>query len=227
MKSLCHRFNPSDVEARSVEGSQDLPPISGLAAVYFNSTDPDRTEYRIRKDVVERIQPGVFDPYISGDVEILALRDHDEGLFLGRRSSGTLSVSLTDRGMEYKIQTPDTVQGRDTLALIQRRDISGSSFSMLRPKPQWSYEMRATGKTYVRTVGAIEGIHDLGPVLYPAYSGTSASIGARSCGITSLSRSAGPPAEVAEIETELTEFINVNWHQSEAELRLRQLAFRR
>jgi HK97 family phage prohead protease len=224
MKSLSRRFNPSDVDARTVEGSTDLPPICGLAAVYFDPANPDGTEYRVRSDVVERLQPGLFDAHINGNEEILGLRDHDENLFLGRRSSGTLETRLTNRGLEYTIHTPNTVHGRDTLALVQRRDISGSSFSMLRGKPVWSLETRSGEKLYVRTIGVIEGIHDLGPVLYPAYSGTSVQIGSRSCGITCLSRSAGPPAEIAEIETELTVFVRQNWLHAEAQLRLQQLA---
>lgn len=223
MKVISHRFNPSSVEARSIEGSTDLPPISGLAAVYYDPSKHDLTEYRLKPNVVERIPAGLFDAAISEDAEILGLQDHDEGRFLGRRSSGTLAVRLTERGLEYTIRTPDTAQGRDTLALIERRDISGSSFSMLRPKGQWSVEKRGAEKIYVRTVTQIEAVHDLGPVLYPAYSGTSAQIGSRSCGITCLSRSAGPPAEVAEIETELTEFVQKNWLAAEAQLRLQQL----
>jgi HK97 family phage prohead protease len=227
MKSLNYRYNPSDVAARSVEGSAELPPITGLAAVYFDPANMDGTEYRIRHDLVERIPAGLLDEHVGEDREILGLRDHDENLFLGRRSSKTLRTQITSRGLEYEIQTPNTQEGRDTLELIHRRDISGSSFSMLRAKARLSYEKRSSGSVYIRTITRMDAIHDLGPVLYPAYTGTSANIGARSCGLTNLKRSAGPPAEIAELEAELRDFINSNWLQSEAELRLRQLEIAR
>lgn len=222
MKSLHYRYNPSDVAARSVEGSADLPPITGLAAVYFDPANLEGTEYRVRHNLVERIPAGLLDQHVGEDREILGLRDHDENLFLGRRSSKTLKTQITSRGLEYEIRTPNTQEGRDTLELIHRGDISGSSFSMLRAKAMMSVEKRSGEVVYVRTITRMDAVHDLGPVLYPAYSGTSANIGARSCGVTNLKRSAGPPAEIAEIEAEVQEFIRSNWLQSEAELRLRQ-----
>lgn len=228
MKSLHYRYNPSDVSVRSsVEGAGELPPITGLAAAYFDPTNMEGTEYRVRHNLVERIPAGLLDEHVSADQEILGLRDHDENLFLGRRTSKTLQTQLTKRGLEYEIRTPDTTEGRDTLTLIQRGDISGSSFSMLRAKAMLHVEKRSGEVVYVRTIQSIQGIHDLGPVLYPAYTGTSAQIGARSCGLTNLKRSAGPPAEIAELEAELRDFINSNWLQSEAELRLRQLEIAR
>lgn len=219
------RFTP-EIEARNVEGSAELPPISGMAAVYYDPANADQTQYSLAPQVVERLPPGLFDATIAGDSEILALANHDPGEFLGRRSSGTLKVSLTSRGLHYEVQTPPTRAGRDAVSLIQRRDMNGSSFSMWRPKGTWSHEMQGTERRYVRTVDSIESIVDLGPVLQPAYSGTSATIGSRSCGVTMLSRSAGPPAEIAEIQAELADFIQRNWNQSESDLRLRQLQLR-
>lgn len=223
MNHYAKRFTLSPVEARSIEGSTDLPPITGMAAVYYDAARPDETQYALRSNIVERIQPGVFDELLGEDADILALQDHDPNLFLGRRSSGTLKVTLTPAGMAYEIRTPRTRVGEDTLALIERRDISGSSFQMYRPRAVWSHEMAENEKRYVRTVNQIEAIVDLGPVLQPAYLGTTANVGRRCCGITSLSRSAGPPAELDQIEAELTAFVNQNWHASEAQLRLRQM----
>jgi HK97 family phage prohead protease len=194
-----------------------------MAAVYYDPGRPDETQYALRSNIFERIERGVFDGLLGEDADILALQDHDPALFLGRRSSGTLTVTLTPAGMAYEIKTPRTRVGEDTLALIERRDISGSSFQMYKPKAVWSHEMAGTEKRYVRTVNQIESIVDLGPVLQPAYLGTSANVGKRCCGFTRLSRSAGPPEELTQIEAELAEFVNANWHQSEAQLRLQQM----
>jgi len=225
------RYNLASVEARAVEGSNELPPITGMAAVYFDPANPDGTQYYLRSaaanqpEVVERIKPGIFDGMIGDMHDIEARQDHDPALFLGRTSSKTLTVTLNERGLAYEIKTPNTQVGRDTLHLIERRDISGSSFQMFRPTATWSYELAGTEKRYVRNVNSLQQIVDLGPVLHPAYRGTSAQLGKRSCGMTCLARSSGPPAELVAIESELSAFINQNWHASEAALRLQQIAF--
>lgn len=233
MQSLYRRYTP-DIAARSLDAagtdSGELPAITGMAAVYYDASRSEDTQYMLARSVdgvvVERLFPGIFEPALSNPDDILALQDHDPALFLGRRSSGTLHIELTPAGMAYRIQTPPTKVGLDTLALIQRRDITGSSFSMWKARGAWSLEIVGTEKRYVRTVQSFEKLVDLGPVLQPAYPGTSAIIGARSCGITQLSRSAGPPAEIADIEAELADFVRSNWLQAEADLRLRQLQLR-
>lgn len=226
--NIFRRFNLQPVEARSVEGSSELPPISGQAAVYFDPANADATQYTLAPHVVERMSAGIFEPALANEDDILALQDHDPALFLGRRSSGTLKVALNERGLGYEVQTPPTQVGQDTISLIHRRDITGSSFSMWKPTGAWSFEGRGTEKRcYVRTVQSFEKIVDMGPVLQPAYPGTSANVGSRSCGITCVGRSAGPPAEIAAIESELAAFIQANWYQAEAQLRMRQIDLRR
>ena len=42
------RYNLASVEARAVEGSTELPPITGMAAVYFDPQNPDGTQYYLR-----------------------------------------------------------------------------------------------------------------------------------------------------------------------------------
>lgn len=223
------RFNPLEVRCGCGQQAKDsgkLPEITGTAAVFHDPTDP-LTEYQLRSQIVERIPPGVFDEVLAGDDDVLGLRDHDESLFLGRRSSGTLRLSLSARGLDYVIDTPNTREGLDTLELIQRGDIRGSSFSMRKAKGSWSVERRNGLALYVRTITGFEGIHDLGPVIVPAYPGTSAELSTvrRSCAMTSRHASQ-PPAEMADIETEVAEFIRRNWYEAEAALQLRQLAFR-
>lgn len=221
------RFNPFEVRCACQGDGGQLPKIMGRAAVFFDPADP-LTEYQLRSQIVERIPPGVFDQVLSGEDDILGLRDHDESLFLGRRSSGTLRVSLSERGLDYEIDTPNTREGLDTLELLNRRDIKGSSFSMRKARGTWSVEKRNGSALYVRTITGFDGVHDLGPVLVPAYPGTTAETmtARRSCAMVNRRHAGQPPAEMAEIEGDLQQFIRLNWMQSEAELQLRQLAFR-
>lgn len=227
MKSIFRRYT-AGIEARSIEGAADgaLPPITGMAALYYDAANQGGTEYPLGgPHIVERLSAGIFDPILGSEDDILALQDHDPALFLGRRSSGTLQVSLTDKGLAYRIDTPATQVGHDTLSLIQRRDIQGASVAMYKPKGSWSVEMAGLERRYVRTVTSLERVVDLGPVLQPAYPGTSAQIGFRSCGVTLSRRSSGLPEEMSEIQAELQDFIHQNWNKSEAAYRLRQLEF--
>lgn len=230
MKNIFRRYT-AGIEARSIDGAADgtLPPITGMAALYFDPENQAGTEYPLGgPNIVERLSAGIFDPIIGSEDDILALQDHDPALFLGRRSSGTLQVSLTDKGLAYRIDTPCTQVGQDTLSLIQRRDIQGASVAMYKPKGSWSFEMQGLERRYIRTVTSLEKVVDLGPVLQPAYPGTSAEIGFRSRGVTLSKLSAGvfsASEEMTEVQSELQGFIQENWNRSEAAYRLRQLEF--
>ena len=91
-----------------VEGRQ----LVGLAA-------PFDSETRIA-DFRERIAPGAFARTLAEHRDILALVDHDPGRVLGRTRSGSLSLSETAAGLEYRIALPDTTIGRDLRALAER-----------------------------------------------------------------------------------------------------------
>ncbi|KJT31822.1 phage pro-head protease [Salmonella enterica subsp. enterica serovar Heidelberg str. 622737-11] len=76
----------------------------------------------------EIIRPGAFDEVLNDDVR--ALFNHDPNFILGRRSAGTLALTVDERGLRYDITAPETQTIRDlVLAPMQRGDINQSSFA--------------------------------------------------------------------------------------------------
>ncbi|VEB57000.1 phage pro-head protease [Salmonella enterica subsp. enterica] len=79
----------------------------------------------------EIIRPGAFDEVLNDDVR--ALFNHDPNFILGRRSAGTLALTVDERGLRYDITAPETQTIRDlVLAPMQRGDINQSSFCISR-----------------------------------------------------------------------------------------------
>lgn len=168
------RYTPhrTKVEARA-DGIKD---ISGYAAVYFNAGDPG-TEYRLYDDLVERIMPGAFDEAIAQRHDVRALFNHDASMVLGRTEASTLRIETDSTGLRYVISPPNTQVGRDVVELLERGDVSGSSFAFVPTKVSWEERMnQKTKKTeYVRKIENVR-LLDVGPVTYPAYESTTAGV---------------------------------------------------
>lgn len=148
-----------------------LPLIVGYAAVFYREGDPG-TEFELWPGVVERIMPGSFDRALGED-DTRALFNHETGAVLGRKSSKTLRLSVDERGLRYEIDPPDTTLARDLITSIQRGDISGSSFAFVPRATEWrDSDDRKT--TYLHRTDMA--LFDVGPVTYPAYSGTDAGV---------------------------------------------------
>ena len=148
------------VEARAAEGGQGRT-IVGYAAV-FNSTT-DIGFFR------ERIAPGAFAAAIARD-DVRALVNHENSRVLGRNTSGTLRLFEDERGLRYEIDAPDTQEARDLLVLMDRGDISQSSFAFVATSETWD----ETGDKPLRTVNEVR-LYDVSVVTYPAYDDTEAS----------------------------------------------------
>ncbi len=152
-----------------------LPMIVGYAAVFYDGTPG--TQYQLWPGCVERIMPGAFAEAIeSGDVA--GLRNHNAESLLGRTSAPTPTLRLSeDRiGLRYEIDPPDTVCGRETVTLIERGDLQGSSFAFKIIDERWKEEMIGGVTIQVREVLKVE-LFDVGPVTFPAYKSASAGIG--------------------------------------------------
>src|SRR5262245_26955397 len=71
--------------------------LVGYGAVFFNG-DPG-TEYRLSKNVIERVSPRAFDDTLNSGSDVIACFNHDPNYLLGRRSAGTLSLSTDATGL--------------------------------------------------------------------------------------------------------------------------------
>lgn len=130
--------------------------IRGYAAV-FNADSEDLGGF------VERIAVGAFDDVLSNDVRCYI--NHDENRLIGRVSSGTLSIGVDGRGLYYVAKLPDTSYARDLKVLMERGDISESSFAFLIDEDQWE---QRDGVTY-RIITKVSRLLDVSPVAQPAY----------------------------------------------------------
>lgn len=85
----------------------------------------------------ETIRPGAFARSLAAGGDILALMDHDPTRLLARTSSGTLRLAEDSRGLLFSLDVPDTSVGRDVLALAERRDLGGCSFTFRPKRETW------------------------------------------------------------------------------------------
>jgi uncharacterized protein len=142
-------------EVRKADGGMTL---RGYAAVFNSETD-------IGGYFRETIAPGAFADSVDGDVR--ALVDHDSGRVIGRTKAGTLRMVEDERGLAVEIDLPDTSDGRDLAALVERGDIDGMSFGFAVRKEEWD----ETVVPPKRTIRAVE-LFEVSAVTWPAYADT-------------------------------------------------------
>lgn len=131
--------------------------LEGYAATYG-------TPAAIGGRFTETIAPGAFSGSLRSRADILALVDHDPGRVLARTRSGTLRLSEDSRGLAFDLDVPDTVAGRDVLALAERGDLGGMSFGFTALD-----DHREGDRRELRSVE----LHEISVVLaWPAYDGT-------------------------------------------------------
>jgi hypothetical protein len=152
--------------------------ITGYAAVYNRFSLPLREGGSAFREI---IRPGAFDRILNrqrGRQDVVALLNHDSNLILGRTSSGTLELSSDEKGLRYTVTPPDTQVGRDTLELVRRRDLRGSSFAFAvdAKGEQWSSDEQGP----VREIRDVSLLADVSVVLTPAYPASSAAVAQRS-----------------------------------------------
>ena len=142
----------------------EKPKIDGYAAV-FNSMSEQLPGFR------EIILPGAFDRALKESHDVRALVNHDPNQIIGRTKSGTLKLSVDEKGLRAEIypdmQDPDAAK---TVRRIQRGDLDGMSFAFRTIKDQW----RTEEGEEVRELLDLE-LLDVSVVAYPAYSATQVS----------------------------------------------------
>ncbi len=154
LRDACTSF-----EVRSDDGGNTLV---GHAAVFD-------TETTIAGLFREMIAPGAFRKTIK-ESDVRALFNHDPNFVLGRNKTGTLRLSEDGTGLAYEIDLPDTQAARDVYALIERGDVSQSSFAFKVVKEQRSDPEE--GQTLPLFVVREARLYDVSPVTYPAYDAT-------------------------------------------------------
>ncbi len=147
-------FNLDKVEIRELENNQKQ--IVGYGAV-FNSLSNDLGNFR------ELIDNNAFNGRTEDDVRFLF--NHDPNFILGRTLSGTLRLSIDEKGLRYEATIPDTQAGRDLIVSLERGDITQSSFAFTVEDDDWSRD----GDQTIRTITKVSRLYDVSAVTYPAY----------------------------------------------------------
>lgn len=120
----------------------------------------------------ERLDRSAFDHALR-DSDVRFLVNHDPSQLLGRQKSGTLRMGVTDEGLDYEVDLPDTQVAHDVKVLVSRGDLDGGSFGFLPGEDRWG---RAGDGRQVRTHTLIKRLLDLSVVTYPAYEGTAVAL---------------------------------------------------
>ena len=138
------------------------PPMTleGTAVIY--DVPQDLGEF------TEIVRPGAFKNLRDSD--ILFLDSHLHSRVLGRTGAGTLSLTDSDRGLDYRAALPDSEGGREAWELSRRGDYAGVSvgFRVLPGGERWEYPNGGRG---LRELTALALDH-LSPVARPAYADT-------------------------------------------------------
>ena len=149
----------------------EAPMIVGHAAVFFNEDEPG-TEFRLGRNLRERIAPEAFEGALERGDDVRALRDHEPSLLLGRTTNGTLRLSVDERGLAFEIDPDETSVGRDTRMMIQRGDLTGASFGFIVSKEEFADD----GDDVIRTIRSVDPLLDVSPVTYPAFPATDTAV---------------------------------------------------
>jgi len=127
-------------------------------AARFNTTSQNLGGF------VERIAPGTFAKTLQ-EADVRALFNHDPNLLLGRNKVGTLTLAEDSTGLAYEVELPDTSVGRDLAVLLERGDVSGSSFGFRTITDEWAETDSGFPERTLTSVA----LRDVGPVTFPAY----------------------------------------------------------
>jgi HK97 family phage prohead protease/HK97 family phage major capsid protein len=172
-----------NVEVRAVEvRAQEDMTIEGYASVFGDEYDLGY--------FTERVAPGAFDGRTNDDVRLLI---NHTGVPLARTTNNTLTLTIDERGLHYRAKLADTQEGRDLYTLIQRGDITQSSFAFTIAEDEWSGDRRT------RTINRVGQLYDVSPVTYPASPTTT--VQARE--MATYTQPEPAPAPVTEAEPEI------------------------
>lgn len=150
-------------EPVAVRADGETQRLEGYAAVFNRETV-------IRDFFREVIKPGAFRSVLKA-ADVRALFNHDASAVLGRTGNDTLALEEDSKGLRYTVTPPETTLGRDVLALVQRGDVTGSSFGFRVKTDEWTRPSQP-GELPLRTISEFEFLRDVGPVTFPAYEET-------------------------------------------------------
>lgn len=172
---LERRYTQGEVEVRT-RGSKTY--IEGYAAV-FNRRSGNLGGF------VEFVEPPAFNKTVK-EADVRALQNHDVNLVLGRTRAGTLELAIDQNGLYYRAEPPGTSYAQDLMILLDRGDVTQSSFSFFKVHDTWDLGADETPQRHLVEVGLV----DVSPVTYPAYEEATSGLG-RAAALEGLAKRSG------------------------------------
>lgn len=162
----------SNIKVRNT-GSDEAIYIDGYASV-FNQRS--RLIYEDGKFFYEIIKEGAFDEVLRSDnLNVKAVLNHNEEKLLGRTKSGTLELTVDETGLKYSIRMGNTQLHKDTIEMVERGDLSESSFKYRVKKGDSTFERDENGDL-LHIVSRISGLYDISLVNDGAFANTDVTI---------------------------------------------------
>ena len=159
-------------EIRTAEVRATDPTADGKDALIIVGTpivfDTPTTINDLCGSYTEVIKRGALDGADLTDSRLLV--NHDMTRIPLARTPKTMSLNITEKGLEMRAELPDTEEARSVYTAVKREDLTGMSFAFSVPDGGDSYD----AKTNTRTITKISKVYEVSLVNFPAYPTASA-----------------------------------------------------
>ena len=163
MKELKIAPLKAETRAEDAAASKDLV-LTGMPIVFDTATvihDPFIGDYT---EIIER---SALDGVDLTDTRLLY--NHDLQRVPLARAPKTMSLTVTDKGVEMRAVLANTEDAKAVYTAVERGDLDGMSFGFKVPDGGDTFDRN----TNTRTIHKIEKIYEVSVVAFPAYSTTS------------------------------------------------------
>lgn len=162
MKEL--RVSKISVETRSGEAVDNSELVLIGRPVVFDTPTTINDPLGSYNEVIER---GALDGVDLTDTRLIY--NHDLSKVPLARAPKTMTLTVTDEGLEMRAVLANTEEAKSIYTAVQRGDLDGMSFAFKVPEGSDSYDR----ETNTRTIHKIEKIYEVSVVPFPAYATTS------------------------------------------------------
>ena len=193
-------LNPQEAQFRAttIDGKKFL---EGYASIFNQRSKPI---FENGKWFYEIIATGAFDEVLASPEFKTKLNfNHMNGQLLARTESGTLQLSVDEKGLFFKAEAPNTTTGNDVVELVSRGDLFECSFAFIVKRGDDTWTMNpdsADPIKLIRTVNKVSRLADVSIVTDGAYAGTE--VAARGKTITIIIEDDDPEEEDPELVIE-------------------------
>jgi hypothetical protein len=126
--------------------------LTGYAVLWDSES---RDIFEVGRKFTEKIERGAFGALDTADVKLFY--NHDSRMPLARTKSGTLKLTQDERGLKFDASLPDTSDGRDVRALLERGDLTGEmSFGFFVEKDVWTGNKRSIQSARLTEISIVQ-----------------------------------------------------------------------